>query len=170
MTAKAALAKDISRTKEYRTWTGMLKRCYDVNYKGYYLYGGRGIKVCDRWRYSFYEFLEDVGHCPADKDSLDRFPNNNGNYEPGNVRWATDKEQSCNRRNTILFEIDGETKSLKDWAKLYNKSYGTVWQRVKKNNMPILTALTQKEDEIQQQNSLKKKKNDTSSSNMSILA
>ncbi len=82
---------------EYRSWRGMLTRCYRQKGEHWRWYGERGIKVCDRWRRSFENFLADVGHKPSPKHSLDRI-DNDGNYEPGNVRWATPKQQANNRR------------------------------------------------------------------------
>ena len=86
------------KTAEYRIWTGMKTRCFNPNIKAFKYYGGRGITVCDRWRNSFPAFLEDVGRRPSDLHSIDRWPNNDGNYEPGNVRWATWSEQNRNKR------------------------------------------------------------------------
>lgn len=83
-------------TPEYITWGNMIKRCFHPGNKDYHSYGGRGITVCDRWRNSFLDFLVDVGKRPHGK-TLDRI-NNDGNYEPGNVRWATPKEQVQNQR------------------------------------------------------------------------
>lgn len=80
----------------------MIKRCENVNESGYPDYGGRGIKVCPSWRESYEAFLEDVGLKPSRLHSIDRHPNNNGNYEPGNVRWALIDEQNQNRRSTKL--------------------------------------------------------------------
>lgn len=81
-------------TPEYRSWTAMLHRCTNSKHMSYHRYGGRGIMVCERWK-EFANFLADMGLRPMGK-SLDRI-NNDGNYEPGNCRWATPKEQQANR-------------------------------------------------------------------------
>jgi hypothetical protein len=87
-----------TRNPTYQAWLNMKKRCTKPNCKDWEYYGGRGIKVCERWLHSFENFLEDVGERPEGR-SLDRYPNNDGNYEPGNVRWATRSEQMSNRRS-----------------------------------------------------------------------
>ena len=82
---------------EYTAWTNMITRCTNPKHNRWHRYGGRGIAVCERWRNSYEAFLADVGRRPRPAYSLDRFPNCDGNYEPGNVRWATDSEQALNR-------------------------------------------------------------------------
>lgn len=87
-------------TPTYRSWMSMLARCTNERHTYYYLYGGAGIVVCDRWR-SFEAFFADMGERPPGT-SLDRFPDQRGNYEPGNVRWATRMQQTRNSRTAIL--------------------------------------------------------------------
>jgi hypothetical protein len=105
-------------TKEYRAWRRMIFSCYNENAKEYDNYGGRGIKVCDRWldtENGFLDFLACVGRAPSARHSIDRI-DVNGNYEPGNVRWATPTEQGRNRRNNRMLTAFGETKSLSEFS------------------------------------------------------
>lgn len=89
-------------TPEYRTYFAMLSRCLNSDHRAYPDYGGRGIKVCDHWRgeHGFLHFLEDMGRRPSSDLSLDRI-DNDGDYEPGNCRWATRAQQQRNKRKSI---------------------------------------------------------------------
>lgn len=105
-----------SYAAEYRAWQTMRLRCTDPTNAAYPNYGGRGIKVCARWLNSVEAFIADMGPKPSPKHELDRYPDNDGHYEPGNCRWATRSENDRNRRSNRLIEHDGETLPLVAWA------------------------------------------------------
>lgn len=107
------------RMPEYISWFNMKERCRNPNNKSYSNYGGRGITYDPSWE-DFSVFLSDLGRRPSPKHSLDRV-DVNGNYEPGNVRWATTTEQSYNRRNSRTVTHCGITKSIGEWAHLLGK-------------------------------------------------
>jgi len=107
--------KGVSR--EYRIWAGMKTRCTNPRQSHWELYGGRGITVCDRWLSSFEAFLADVGRAPSPRHTLDRI-DNDGNYEPGNVRWATAAEQVRNSRAVKLVTVSGRTVHLAEAARM----------------------------------------------------
>lgn len=87
-----------SKSPEYACWVQIKTRCYNPNYIEFHLYGGRGIRMCDRWRESFEAFLADMGRKPSPAHSIDRYPDPDGHYEPSNCRWATATQQAQSRR------------------------------------------------------------------------
>lgn len=101
-------------TREYKSWDSMKQRCLNPNDDNYKYYGVRGIKICDRWKDSFKNFLEDLGERP-DGHTLDRI-NNEGNYEPKNCRWSNPSQQTRNQRPAVLIEYNGIKMIPKDWA------------------------------------------------------
>lgn len=114
---------------EYSPWSAMIQRCLNPSCRAYPQYGGRGITVCDRWRNSFEDFLADIGPRPGMDYSIDRI-DVNGNYEPGNCRWATSKTQNRNRRNNRLIEIDGNSGCSSEWAEKTGLKEATITQRI----------------------------------------
>lgn len=120
--------------KEYKAWQSMKQRCYNATWRGYFRYGGRGIKVCDRWRgrLGFAAFIADMGPKPSPGHSLDR-RDNSGHYEPSNCRWATREEQAGNRRNpkrTRSIAFRGEATTYGELAKRFRMKYTQIWYRV----------------------------------------
>ena len=102
-------------TREYRIWVLMRDRCRTPTHRSFRYYGGKGVRVCDRWNRDFMAFFADMGPRPSPAHQLDRI-NGDGNYEPGNVRWATMLEQSRNKRNNRWIEYDGERLLASQWA------------------------------------------------------
>jgi hypothetical protein len=120
---------------EYRVWTSMIQRCTNPARGRYSRYGGRGITVCEPWRDSFEAFLADMGKRPSADHSLDRI-DNDGNYEPGNCRWATRSEQARNTCRVRTLEIDGVSRPMVEWAELAGISYWTYRQRIDRGEDP----------------------------------
>lgn len=117
-----------SGTPEHRIWKGMHQRCGNPNTIGWKDYGGRGISVCQQWE-SFPQFLADMGPRPSSSHSLDRI-DVNGNYEPGNVRWASTAAQGTNRRNNRLLTYQGRTQTITEWAGETGINLGTLRDRL----------------------------------------
>jgi len=109
-------ALKFNASPEYKSWSGIIQRCCNPKSPAYNRYGGRGIKVCPEWRDSFQKFLKHVGCRPTPTHSIDRI-DNNGNYEPGNVRWATIKEQAQNKRTNQKVTYNGETLCVSEWSR-----------------------------------------------------
>ena len=130
---KIAKATTHGRSKDdvYSIWRGMIKRCHLPGSTSYRLYGAAGVSVCERWRESFEAFIADVGERPSSSHSIDRYPNCTGNYEPGNVRWATAKEQNNNKTDNRLIEFNGETMTMSQWAERIGISAKTLHMRLK---------------------------------------
>ncbi len=115
---------------EYVAWQNMLRRCGDPKRSEYRLYGALGVKVCERWRLSYPNFLTDMGRRPSAGYSLDRYPDPNGNYEPSNCRWATIDQQARNKRNTRFVVLNGERMPLVDACKITGVRYRLALWRV----------------------------------------
>ena len=113
---------------EYRVWRGMIARCTIKSHKSWRHYGERGIVVCERWL-DFWNFLSDMGKRPTPKHEIDRI-DNDGNYEPGNCRWATRKEQMLNSRNTLMVLLDGERVTSIEAQKRLGIHEATLWARI----------------------------------------
>lgn len=116
-------------TKTYWTWQRMKGRCLRKYSIGYHNYGGRGIKVCDRWLNSFENFYADMGLKPEGK-SIDRI-DNNGNYTPENCRWATQKEQANNTRSNVRITLNGKTRTISQWLDRTNQTKSLFHRRRK---------------------------------------
>lgn len=142
-TTKPSLKHGLTKSKVYDSWRASIKRCHNPKNHAYHLYGGRGIKVCDRWRYSFDAFLEDMGHPPTSRHSLDRI-DTNGDYEPGNCRWATQLEQSNNQRTNRRITFQGETLTIAEWSRRTGIKPQTIRMRLDKYKLSVSEALTRR--------------------------
>lgn len=129
----------------YHTWRMMKQRCGNPNKDNYEDYGGRGIRVCDRWddeTTGFWSFIEDMGPRP-EGHTLDRI-DIDGDYEPRNCRWATKSEQECNKRNTrfLTCEVTGVRKSISLWARDLGTRENTIRRRIEYMRWPVQKAIT----------------------------
>lgn len=115
---------------EYQVWSAMVQRCTTPGHKAYPHYGGRGIKVCARWRHSFQNFYDDMGPRPGKGYSLDRI-DNDGDYEPSNCRWATQRQQMNNCRINHRLTFNGQTMTINQWAAKTGINNTTIHQRLK---------------------------------------
>jgi len=122
---------------EYKSWTSMLCRCRDKQDRDY---GGRGVQVCRQWR-KFKNFLADMGSKPSRQHTIERI-DVNGNYEPGNCRWATRKEQTRNQRNNIRITAFGNNLLLIEWSEFTGIKYQTLYNRIFSQRLTPEQALT----------------------------
>jgi hypothetical protein len=127
---------------EYTTWQSMNQRCYNPNRRGYHRYGGRGIKVAERWRgdSGYRSFLADMGRKPSPEYSLHR-KDNDGDYTPENCCWATSAEQARNRCDSRMPTFNGKTMCMKDWAKEIGVKYWVLEKRLNRLHWPLEKAL-----------------------------
>lgn len=119
----------MSKTKTYKCWMHIKERCFNKRHPHYHHYGGRGIKICKRWK-SFKNFYSDMGEIPH-KMTIERI-NNNGNYEPSNCKWATRLEQSRNTRRAVHLTYNNQTKCLSQWARDIGISLQGFRNRIKR--------------------------------------
>ncbi len=136
---KAVTKHGYSRSSEYHNYHTMINRCYNSSADNYEDYGGRGIKVCERWLESFTNFLYDMGHRP-DGMTIDRL-NSNGNYEPYNCKWSTPKEQSNNKTNNRFITFDGVTLTIAQWSERLGYNYNVIYYRLE-NGWSVEKTLT----------------------------
>ncbi len=130
----------MTKTPEFSSWHAMVTRCTNPNIHDWDRYGGRGVMMSERWKV-FENFLADVGPRPSLKYTLDRWPNPNGNYEPGNVRWADKSQQARNRRNTPLLTFAGLTLDYQDWATRQGITVAMIKNRLR-DGWPLEKLLT----------------------------
>lgn len=132
-------------SREYRSWDKAKQRCTNPKNQRYFDYGGRGIRMCPAWLNSFAAFHEYLGPRP-EGHTLDRI-NNDGNYEPGNVRWATRKQQYSNQRHTRRITWGGRTQTLNEWAAEFGLSRDTLDSRIERG-WPLDRAMTARKFEF----------------------
>lgn len=121
-------------TPEYRTWQNMNTRCYNPKTKRFHNHGGRGIIVCERW-HKFDNFFADMGKKPSPIHSIDRFPDNDGNYFKENCRWATPKQQAENRSSNRFIEYNGDKMILANWARKFKVNPSSLFAYIERNGV-----------------------------------
>lgn len=127
-------------TPEYRSWMAMKARCYRETNKSYSLYGGRGIRVCQRWMSDFSNFLSDMGRKPTKEHTLDRI-NVDGDYSPNNCRWATMLTQCRNKRNNVTVFHMGKQRTFSELSDISGVKESTIRHRILRMGLPVSDAL-----------------------------
>lgn len=139
--SNASTTHGLSGSSIYGIWSQIKSRCYRKTDKLYKFYGGRGIKMCKRWRDNFNDFYSDVGERPSRLLSLDR-KDNNGNYKPSNVRWATRNQQAQNKRTNVNITYKGKRQCIAVWAREVGINETTLYRRIVTSNWSIKKAMT----------------------------
>lgn len=124
---------------EYTVWKQIKGRCNNIKSKSYADYGGRGIKMCERWE-RFTVFLDDMGRRPTLQHTIERVNNDLG-YAPDNCKWATRVEQNNNKRSNRRFTFEGETLTIAQWSRRVNIPYHSLYKRLVTNKWPVNKAL-----------------------------
>jgi len=130
----------MTNTPEYKSWECIKQRCNNPNDHSFNNYGGRGIVLCDKWQNDFVAFYKHVGPRPSIFHSIERI-NNNSNYEPGNVKWASAQEQANNTRRNHVIIIHGWSLNVTQWAKFVGLGNTTLLQRINAYGWPIAKAI-----------------------------
>jgi hypothetical protein len=128
------------KTPDYTRWADMIARCYNPAYTQFKDYGGRGIRVCQRWRESFEAFLDDIGPAPSRMHTIGRV-DNDGDYEPTNVAWQTRREQQNNTRRSRRFLLDGKEYTVPDLSRLTGIHVETLRHRLIRRGLPVKLAI-----------------------------
>ncbi len=136
---KRSTKHNLSRSRGYKAWAQLIQRCNNPNATYYKYYGGRGIKVCERWK-EFKNFHEDMGDCP-DGLEINRIDNNKG-YFKENCEWTTRKRQMRNINSNVNLTFNNKTQCLSDWARDLDTKVQTLWNRINRYNWPIEKALS----------------------------
>jgi len=123
------VAHGLSKTREYRIWATIKQRCTNPAVACYRHYGGRGVTMCDLWLKSFMDFYKEVGPSPGKQYRLDRIDNSRG-YEPGNVRWATQRDNCNNTRRNVWITLDGETHTVAQWSRKLGILNFSIFNRI----------------------------------------
>lgn len=144
----------LSKDRLYNIHSSMKERCFNSNNKNFHGYGGRGITICDEWVgengfLNFYNWSLKNGY--KENLSIDRI-DVNGNYQPSNCRWATNKMQQLNKRNTVMHTYNGASKPLVTWCEELELNYDSVWKRLYKYDYDFEKAITYKTDRVKLKN------------------
>lgn len=140
LSSKRAKTHGLSRHPLFPVWHSMMARCFKPHNHAYKDYGARGITVCERWQ-SVEHFIEDASRLWLPGLTLDRI-DNDGNYEPGNVRWTDETAQSRNRRSNVYLTFNGKRQTLFEWADDVGIPRRTLWARIRSYGWSVDKALT----------------------------